>query len=125
MQLKKRAYFGFRICQLNVRFMTGRGREVADLMREKKVDVICVQGTLCKGNRAKEISDGYELYISGTNKQGRYGVGLILSGELKNALIDVHRKNDRIIRLKMRRRGEIMNIISAYAPQVGCTEDDK
>ncbi|XP_068227666.1 uncharacterized protein [Palaemon carinicauda] len=46
-QLKRRAHFGLRIYQHNVRSMTGRGREVADLMREKKVDVMCVQETQC------------------------------------------------------------------------------
>lgn len=124
-QLKKRAHIGFRVCQLNVGSMTGRGRELADLMREKKVDVVCVQETRWKGNKAKELGDGYKLYYSGANKQGRNGVGIVLSSELKNSVIEVHRKNDRIIRLKICYGGEILNIISAYAPQVGCTEEEK
>ncbi|XP_068215892.1 uncharacterized protein [Palaemon carinicauda] len=105
--------------------MTGRGREVADLMREKKVDVMCVQETRWKGNKAKELGDGYKLYHSGANKQSRNGVGIVLPGELKNPLIEVHKKNDHIIRLKMCCGGEILNNISTYAPQVGCTEDEK
>ncbi|XP_066965684.1 craniofacial development protein 2-like [Macrobrachium rosenbergii] len=100
-QLKKRAHIGFRVCQLNIGSMTGRGRELADLMRKRKVDVLCVQETRWKGNKAKELGDGYKLYYSGANKQGRNGVGIVLSGELKNTVIEVQRKNDRIIRLKM------------------------
>ncbi|XP_068240235.1 craniofacial development protein 2-like [Palaemon carinicauda] len=96
--------------------MNGRGREVAELRREKKVDVICVQETRWKRNKTKKLGDGYKLYYSGANKQGRNLVGIVLSGELKNAMIQVHRKNG---------GGEILNIISAYAPQVGCTEDEK
>ncbi|XP_068240017.1 craniofacial development protein 2-like [Palaemon carinicauda] len=64
-------------------------------------------------------------YIIAEQLKGRNGVGIVLSGELKNAVIEVHRKNARIIRLKMCCGGEIRNIISAYAPQVGCTEDEK
>ncbi|XP_066964265.1 craniofacial development protein 2-like [Macrobrachium rosenbergii] len=105
--------------------MTGRGRELADLMRKKKVDVLCVQETRWKGNKAKELGDGYKLYYSGANKQGRNGVGIVLSGELKNTVIEAQRKNDRIIKLKMCFGGEIPNIISAYTPQVGCTEEEK
>ncbi|XP_068215883.1 uncharacterized protein [Palaemon carinicauda] len=100
--------------------MTGRGREVTDLMREKKVDVMCVQETRWKGNKAKQLGDGCKLYHGGANKQSRNEVGIVLSGELKNPLIEVH-----IIRLKTCWGGEILNIISAYAPQVGCTEDEK
>ncbi|XP_068233396.1 uncharacterized protein [Palaemon carinicauda] len=83
------------------------------------------QETRWKGNKGKEFDDGYKLYYSGANKQGRNGVGTALSGELKNAVIEVHRKNDCIIRLKICCGGEILNIISAYAPQVGCIEDEK
>ncbi|XP_068229358.1 uncharacterized protein [Palaemon carinicauda] len=120
-QVKKRAHFGLRICQLNGGSMTRRGREVADLMRGKRVNATCVQETRWKGNKAKELGDGYKVYYSRANKPGRNGVGIVLSGELKNAVIEVHRKNDLIIRLKMCCGVEIRNIISAYAPQVGCT----
>ncbi|XP_068215887.1 uncharacterized protein [Palaemon carinicauda] len=123
--LKKRVHFGFRICQLNVGTMTGRGREVADWMREKKIDVMCVQETRWKGNKAKEMGDGYKLWHNEANKQGSNGVFIVLSGELKNAVVEVHRTNNRIIILKICCGGEILNIISAYAPQVGCTEDEK
>ena len=38
---------------MNVGTMTGRGREVADLMERRKVGVLCVQETRWKGNAAK------------------------------------------------------------------------
>ncbi|XP_064107935.1 uncharacterized protein LOC135216493 [Macrobrachium nipponense] len=111
--------------QLNIGSMTGRGRELAELMRIKRVDILCVQETLWKGNRAKELGDGYELIYSGANEQGRNGVGVVLSGEMKNAVTEVNRKNDCIMRVKICYgwRGT-MNIISAYAPQVGCAEEE-
>ena len=124
-QLKKRALNRIRIGQLNIGTMTGRGRELADLMRARKVDILCVQETRWKGNKAKELGDGYKLFYSGANEQGRNGVGIVLSGEMKNALTEIDRKNDRIMRVKICYSGETVNIISAYAPQVGCTEEEK
>ena len=125
MQLKKRALNKIRIGQLNIGTMTGRGRELADLMRARKVDILCVQETRWKGNKAKELGDGYKLFYSGANEQGRNGVGIVLSGEMKNAVTEINRKNDRIMRVKICYSGETVNIFSAYAPQVGCTEEEK
>ena len=44
-QLKKLAHIGIRVGQLNIGSMTGRGRELAELMRRKKVNILCVQET--------------------------------------------------------------------------------
>ncbi|XP_068210789.1 uncharacterized protein [Palaemon carinicauda] len=76
-----------------------------------------------EGAREVRLTDTRD--VPGENKEGRTGVGIVLSGELKNAAKEVHRKNDSIIRLKMCCGGEILNIIIAYAPQVRCTKDEK
>ena len=81
-QLRKLAHTGFRVCQINMRSMTGRGRKVADLMRRRNVDVLCVQETRWKGNKAKELEDGYKIFYCGANAQGQNGIGIILSKEL-------------------------------------------
>ena len=86
------------------------------------MDILCVQETRWKGNKAKELGDGYKLFYSGANEQGRNGVGIVLSGEMKNALTEIDRKNDRIMRVKICYSGETVNIFHAYAPQVGCTK---
>ena len=111
--------------QLDIGSMTGRGRELVDLMRRKKVDIFYVQETRWKRNKAMELGDGYKLFYSGANVQGRNGIGIVVCGDLKNSVTEVHRNNDRIMRVKMCYGGETMNIISAYAPQVGCTEEEK
>ncbi|XP_068213401.1 uncharacterized protein [Palaemon carinicauda] len=49
--------------------MIGRGRDVAELMREKRVDALYVQETRWKGNKAKVLGDGYKPNYSGANKQ--------------------------------------------------------
>ena len=96
MQLKKRAR-ELRVGTLNVGTVTGRGRTIADLMKTRGVSILCVQETRWKGNKAKELGEGYKLIYSGANKDSRNGVGIILSSEIKNNIIEVNRRNDRIM----------------------------
>ncbi|XP_064117865.1 uncharacterized protein LOC135223333 [Macrobrachium nipponense] len=73
--------------------MTGRGRELAELMRIQRVDIFCVQETRRKGNKTKELGDGYKLINSGANEQGRNGFGVLLSREMKNAATELVKAN--------------------------------
>ena len=107
-----------RVGTLNVGTMTGRGRELADLMERRKVGVLCVQETRWKGDKAKDLGGGCKLLRSGANKQGRTGVGIVISKDLKEDLISVSKRSDRV-------EETVVNIICAYAPQVGCTEEEK
>ncbi|XP_068227755.1 uncharacterized protein [Palaemon carinicauda] len=126
LQLKKRAPKSIRIGTLNVGTMTGRGREVVDMMERRKVQILCVQETRWKGNKAKEIGAGYKLFFySGCTERGRNGVGIILTGKLKSCVLEVKRLNDRIMRMKLEWDGEILNVISVYASQTGCPEEEK
>ena len=50
---------------------------------------------------------------------------MILDVELKSKVIEVKRPSDRRIKLRLLLAGEILNIISAYAPQTGCTIEQK
>ena len=42
-----------RMGTVNVGSMTGRGRELADMMERRKVGVLCVQKTQWEGNKAR------------------------------------------------------------------------
>lgn len=57
--------------------MTGRSREVADVMERRRIDILCVQETLWRGNKAREIGSGFKLIYSGTDERGRSGVGVV------------------------------------------------
>ena len=47
---------------LNVGTMTGKGRELADVMVKRKIDTLCVQETRWKGIKARNIGDGCKIY---------------------------------------------------------------
>ena len=64
---------------LNVGSMTGRGRELAELMERRKVGVLCGQETRWKENKTRELGGDCKLFYSGADERGRNGVGIVLS----------------------------------------------
>ena len=62
---------------LNVGTMTGKGRELADMMERRKVDILCVQEIKWKGSKARNIGGSYKLFYHGVSGQ-KNGVGIIL-----------------------------------------------
>ena len=66
-----------RIITLNVGSMTGRGREIAAVLKERRIDIAGVQETKWKGSKAKMSGDGYKLNYHGENNT-RNVVGIIL-----------------------------------------------
>ncbi|XP_064111347.1 craniofacial development protein 2-like [Macrobrachium nipponense] len=122
-RLKKQAR-ELQVETLNVSTMTGRGWTIADLMKTSRVDILCVQETRWKGNKARELGERYKMFYSGANKEGRNGVGIILSSE-KKEIVEVNRRNDRIIWVRLMVENCTVNIFSAYAPQIGCSDEEK
>ncbi|XP_013787982.1 uncharacterized protein LOC106471902 [Limulus polyphemus] len=108
---------------LNVGSMIGRGRELADLMERRKVGGLCVQETRWRGNKSRDIGAGCKLAYSGANAQGRNGVGIVLDSKWREDLVSVGRRSDRIMSVKLGVGSTVLNVVCAYAPQVGCTEE--
>ena len=99
---------------------------LADLKERRKVGELCVQETRWKGNKTNELGGGRKLLRSGANEQGRNGVGIVISKELKEDLISVSKRSDRAMNIKLGVVEEtVVNIIFAYASQVGCREEEK
>ena len=94
-------------------------------MERRKLGVLCVQETRWRGNKARELGEGYKLFYSGANVQGKNGVGILLSKDLKDSLVGVNRRNDRVMSIKLGLGETIVNVICAYAPQVGCADEEK
>ncbi|VDL69797.1 unnamed protein product [Nippostrongylus brasiliensis] len=113
-----------RIGTLNVGTLTGKTRELADLIRRKNIQVLCLQETRWKGEKAKEIGEGVKLFYKGEGGK-KYGVGIAVSEVLKDSVSAVHRINDRIMTLRVDMKEGCWTIISACAPQTGCSENDK
>ncbi|XP_037774052.1 uncharacterized protein LOC119570344 [Penaeus monodon] len=82
-----------------------------------------------RGERQKKENETIGLKI-GTLNVGRddgrkNGVGIVLDEELKKGVLEVTRSSDRIIWLKMEMGKLVVNIMSVYAAQQGCADEEK
>ncbi|MCJ8736312.1 hypothetical protein PDJAM_G00258120 [Pangasius djambal] len=119
-EVKKRVQAG----TLNVGTMTGKGRELADMMERRKVDILCVQETRWKGSKARSIGAGFKLFYYGVDSK-RNGVGVVLKEEFVRNVLEVKRVSDRVMSLKLEIEGVMLNVVSGYAPQVRCELEEK
>lgn len=114
-----------RVGTWNVGSLTGKLREIVDTMIRRRVNILCVQETKWKGQKAKEVEDtGFKLWYTGTTTN-KNGVGIVLDKSLKDGVVDIKRQGDRIILVKLLVGDLVFNVISAYAPQIGLNESIK
>ncbi|KAK3525958.1 hypothetical protein QTP70_011402 [Hemibagrus guttatus] len=99
---------GVRIGTLNVGTMTGKGRELADMMERRKLDILCVQETRWKGSKARSIGAGFKLFYNGVDSK-RNGVGVVLKEEFVRNVLEVKRVSDRVMSLKLEIEGVDFN----------------
>ncbi|EYC26910.1 hypothetical protein Y032_0009g421 [Ancylostoma ceylanicum] len=112
-----------RLATLNVGTLTARSRELASNLRSRRVDICCIQETRWEGSKCAKIGDGYRLMYHGTSD--RNGVCIVISETFRNYVTAVDCISDRLMGVKVDTGKVTMRIISAYAPQVGCTAEQK
>ncbi|CAG4936579.1 unnamed protein product [Parnassius apollo] len=113
-----------RFATLNVGTLTGKTKELASLFKRRRVDFICLQETRWTGSKARNIGEGYKLMYVGA-KHGRNGVAIAVKEDHLENILEVNRINDRLMSIKVLVEGEVLNIVAAYAPQVGCSQAEK
>uniref|UniRef100_A0A914X4N9 Reverse transcriptase domain-containing protein n=1 Tax=Plectus sambesii TaxID=2011161 RepID=A0A914X4N9_9BILA len=113
-----------RISTINIGTMTGRSRELAETLKTRRIDIACIQETKWKGAKAREIGEGYKLYYNGDNST-RNGVGIVISEKYRDNVVDVHRISDRLMTIKIESGATTLRIVTCYAPQTGCPDDEK
>jgi exonuclease III len=114
-----------RLGSWNVTSLTGKLRESVDTAIRRRVNILYVQETKWTGQKAKEVENtGFKLWYTG-KERSRNGVGILIYKSLKNGVVAVRRQGDRIIMIKLIFGDLILNVISAYAPQIGLSNDAK
>jgi exonuclease III len=70
-------------------------------MISRRVNILCVQETKWKGQKAKEVEDtGFKLWYTCTTSN-KNGVGIVLDKSLKDGVVDIKRQGDKIILLEI------------------------
>ena len=113
-----------RVGTLNIGTMTGRERELADMMERRNVDILCLQETKWKGSKARNIGGGCKLFYSGADRR-KNGIGIVVREELAESVLEVKRVSDILMAMKLEVNGSILNMVSAYAPQVNNSMEEK
>ncbi|KAM1556818.1 hypothetical protein ACFX10_040308 [Malus domestica] len=109
----------------NIGTLTGKSMEVVEVMERRRINIMCLQETKWVGRKAKDLENsGFKLWYSGTNRT-RNSVGIIVDKTLTQDVVDVKRVGDRIMAIKIVIGQELINVISAYAPQVGLDTSSK
>ena len=112
----------------NVGSMTGRSEEVADALERRKVKVCCVQETRWKGEGIRilrtKTGGKYKLFWKGCS-EGASGVGVIVSDEFIDKVVEVTRVSERLMMVKLIVGKCLMNVVAAYAPQTGRSQEEK
>ncbi|GJW69836.1 craniofacial development protein 2 [Tanacetum coccineum] len=91
-----KAFRRIRVGSWNVSSLTSKLLELVDALERHRVDITCFQETKWKGSSNKE-----------------------------DKVVHVNRCSDRIISLTLVIEGETVNVICAYAPQAGLSEEEK
>ena len=104
--------------------MTGKRHEIVKMMLEKNIQILCVQETRWAGSKSYGIGKGFKMLYHGYDNR-RNGVGVIVSPEMNDKIIEVGRKSDRVMHISIEIENEFWTIVSCYAPQAGCDEEQK
>ena len=103
--------------------MTGRGRELVEMMERRNVDILCPQETKWKESKARNIGDGYKVFYNGADEKN--GIGIVVREELVESVLEVKRVSDRLITMKLEVKGSTLNIVSAYTSHVNNSSEEK
>ena len=91
------------------------------------IEESCAQETRWKGESARmlgAIGRRYQFFCQGCNKRTA-DVGVFIAKRWIDSVVDVVRVNEQIMYVKLVIGKQIVNIVSAYAPQVGLSAEEK
>ena len=94
--------------------MTVRERKLADMLKQRNVDILCLQETNLKESKARNIEGGCKLYYNGAD--GRNRRGIVVGEELAESVLEVKRVPERLMAMKLEVKGSILKTVSAYVP---------
>ena len=91
--------------------------EYYEVQLESWIGLAYVQETKWVGVKAREI-DRYKLWYSGSTK-AKNRVDILVVKDLADQVVEVKRKSDRIMAIKVLVGSVFVNMVSVYTPQVG------
>lgn len=116
-----------RMASWNVGTMSRRSGEVIEVMVRRNIDFCCVQESRWKGKGTRMLGQTgkrYKFYYQGCNS-ATSGVGILIAERWIENVVKVTRVSERLMHIKVLVGKQLVNIVSAYAPQVGRSVREK
>lgn len=99
--------------------------EIVDMMKERKLSILGLSECKWKGCGEKHLRDGFKLWWSG-GTEGKNGVGMVVSENLKDFVTCVENRNDRIMKISLKLSTKLsLDVVQIYAPQTGRPMNEK
>ncbi|KAF3665017.1 hypothetical protein FXO38_09825 [Capsicum annuum] len=112
-----------RVGSWSIGTLQGKSIELVKILRKRRVSVACVQETKWVGTKVRDM-DGYKLWYSDSVRH-RNRIGILVDEDLREQVVEVKRVSDRLMSIKLVMGGSTVNVISAYALQVGLDKEEK
>ena len=115
-----------RVGSWNVETMSRRDGEVADMAGRRCLDFCCLQEIRLRGEGNKWLgAEGKRYKFFWKGRDGLAGVGVLIAEKWVERVTEVKKMSERMMLLRVSIGANILNVISGYAPQVGCSIEDK
>ena len=101
----------------------GKAENVAREMSRGSINIL----GLCETRYAKEkdfVCEGYRFICSGAEKQGLYGVGIVLDQDHAKKVIQIYDINERILMIKLDTVPGKTTIIQVYVPTSNSKDEE-
>ena len=99
---------------------------IVELFKERKLDILALSETKVKGSGSREW-EGQRVIVSGVSERcrAREGVAVMLSGRMWGKVAEYKCLDSRIMWVKLKLDGEIVVVVSVYAPGMEKKEDER
>ena len=110
------------LASCNIGSLTSKYVELAEVTIRGNIKILYLKEIKWTGEKARPIGEwGHKLWYTSRDKN-KNGVSIFLDCQLVDEVVDVRRKGDRILLIKLILGDEALNIISAHTPQI-CLND--
>ncbi|CAD7083400.1 unnamed protein product [Hermetia illucens] len=114
---------------LNIRTLTRKTEELARSIRKRRIDICALQETRWSSAKSCDIErergeNGYKLLYSGS-PHTQYCVGIAILKGSRDAIEEVERFDDRLMKLTIISADHTFDFFTAYAPQTSRPDSEK